>query len=81
MALGARTKFGAPMFEHELFRKQMYCTEESTCDIFWDFSASRSDSTPGELCPLAPLVTPLTVSIRLSSNVYFVQVLHTYILL
>jgi len=25
MASGARSKFGAPMFETELFRKQMYC--------------------------------------------------------
>ena len=23
----ARSMFGAPMFEHEVFRKQMYCTE------------------------------------------------------
>jgi len=27
MAPGARSKFGAPMFEPEVFRKQMYCTE------------------------------------------------------
>jgi len=33
MAPGARSKFGAPIFEAEVFRKQMYCTEESTCDI------------------------------------------------
>jgi len=24
---GARSKFGAPMFEPEVFRKQMYCIE------------------------------------------------------
>ena len=29
-ASGARSKFGAPMFEPEVFRKQMYCIEEST---------------------------------------------------
>jgi len=27
MAPGARSKFGAPIFEPEVFRKQMYCTE------------------------------------------------------
>jgi len=27
MAPGTRNKFGAPMFEPEVFRKQMYCTE------------------------------------------------------
>jgi len=27
MAPGARSKFGAPVFEPEDFRKQMYCTE------------------------------------------------------
>jgi len=27
MAPGARSKFGAPMFQPEVFRKQMYCTE------------------------------------------------------
>jgi len=33
MAPGARHKFGAPMFEPEVFRKQMYCIEGSACDI------------------------------------------------
>jgi len=35
---GARCKFSASIFEPEVFRKQMYCTEECTCDIigiFW----------------------------------------------
>ena len=27
MAPEARSKFGAPVFEPEVFRKQMYCTE------------------------------------------------------
>jgi len=27
MAPGARSKFGAPIFEPEVFRKQIYCTE------------------------------------------------------
>jgi len=38
------------MFELEVFRKQIYCIEESTCDIFGGFRR------PGNC---APLVTPL----------------------
>jgi len=45
------------MFEFEVFRKQMYCIEESACDICLDFlappqsfGAPRSDSEPGKLC-------------------------------
>jgi len=37
MASGARSKFGAPMFENEAFREQTYCIEESTCDIIGTF--------------------------------------------
>jgi len=33
MAPGARSRFGAPMFEPEIFRKHMHCIEESICDI------------------------------------------------
>jgi len=47
------------MFEPEIFRKQKYCIEESTCDIVGTFRCTRSHSAPGELLPLAPLVTPL----------------------
>jgi len=48
MAPGARSKFGAPMFEPDIFRKQMYCIEESICDIV---GTLWRDSAPGELCP------------------------------
>jgi len=51
-------KFGVPMFEPEVFRKQMYCSAKSAYDIAVT-SPPRSDSAPGELCPLAPLVTSL----------------------
>jgi len=53
------------MLEFEVFRKQMYCIEESTCDIVCflappqSFGAPRSDSAPGHFASLAPLVTPL----------------------
>ena len=53
MAPGARSKFGAPIFETEVFRKQMYCIEESTGDIVrtfrrppHQFGAARSDLAP-----------------------------------
>jgi len=49
------------MLEPEVFRKPMYCTEESTCDIVGYFSvppavirSPNSDSAPGELRPLLP---------------------------
>jgi len=57
MAPGARCKFGAPIFEPEVFRKQMYCTEVLVTLL--GLSAPRSHSAPGELCPLPPVVTPL----------------------
>jgi len=44
------------MFKSKVFRKQMYCVEESTCEIFKTFPRPRSDlaphsdSAPGELC-------------------------------
>jgi len=60
MAPGTRSKFGAPMFEPEVFRKQMYCFKESTGDIAGTFGAANSDSAPGELCPLFPLVMTLS---------------------
>jgi len=41
MAPGARSKFGAPMFEPEVFRKQMCGIEESTCDIVRVFGVPR----------------------------------------
>jgi len=57
--------FGATMVEFEVFRKQMYCIEESTCDLVLTFRRPRSHSAlpvvirrpgnsaplPGEFCP------------------------------
>ena len=37
MVPGARSKFGAPMFETKVIRKQMCCIERSTCHIVWTF--------------------------------------------
>jgi len=52
---GKETSLAPPMFEPEVFRKQMYCIEESTCNIVGTFRRPRSDSAPGELCPACPL--------------------------
>jgi len=56
MASGARNKFDTPMFEPDVFRKQMYCIEESTWEIVRTFRCPRSDSASGEFCP--PLLRP-----------------------
>jgi len=71
MAPWARSKFGASMFEPEVFRTQMYCIGESACDsvgTFWCphnhsaphavFQHPRSDLAPVELLSLPPLVMP-----------------------
>ena len=51
------------MFEHEVFRKHIYCIEKSTCDIVGTFRHHRSDSAPGELCPRCPsLYAPALVA-------------------
>ena len=68
---GTRSKFGAPIFESEVFRRQMYCIEEFTCDIVGTFRRPRSQSAPPQyfsppewfgarvITPPLPLVTPL----------------------
>ena len=51
------------MFEPEVFRKQMYCIEERTCDIVGTFSApSALIRRPGSCAPFAPLITPSLAS-------------------
>ena len=51
MAPGTRSKFGAPMFEPEVFRKQMHCTEVLVT-LLGLFGARG-------IVPYAPVVTPL----------------------
>jgi len=43
-----------PMFEPEVFRKQMYCIEESTCDNVGTFGTPIVIWRPGHFAPLAP---------------------------
>ena len=67
-ARGARNKFGTPMFTPEVFRKQIYCNEESTWDIVetfrglpqW-FGAPIVIRRPGNFAPLSSLVTSLAM--------------------
>ena len=51
---GARSKFGAPMFEPEVFRKQMYCTEVRVT-LLGLFGVPQSFGARG----IVPLATPL----------------------
>ena len=76
MAPGARSKFGAPMFETDLLEANVvYSFEESTSDTFGTFRlppqllgalcsdlAPHSDSAPEELRPPCPLRYALVVA-------------------
>ena len=62
MAPGARSWFGTAMLEFEVFRKHIYCIEESTCDIVGNFCAPVVIWRPGNCPPLDPLVTPLCMT-------------------
>ena len=63
MGPGTRSKFDGCMFEPEASRKQMYCIEESTCDIVGTFRHPPLwFGDWGFVPPLPPLVTPLATS-------------------
>jgi len=48
------------MFEFEVFRKQMYCIEESILvTLLGVFDAPITIQHPGNCAPFPPLVTPL----------------------
>jgi len=57
MAPGVRSKFGAPMFEPEVFRKQMYCTEVlvTLLGLFGAFMVIRR---PGNCASSPPSLRP-----------------------
>jgi len=61
MALGTRSMFVAPMFESEVFRKQMYCIEKSPCYIVGTFRPAPQSfgaqiviRRPGTCAPFPP---------------------------
>jgi len=57
MAPGARNKFGAPIFQPELFRKQMYCIEKVLVTL-GSFGAPIVIQRPGNCVPLPPSLRP-----------------------
>ena len=59
MAQGARSKFGVPMFEPKVIREQVYCVEESTCDIVVILAPSAVIRHPGNCAPIPPFVSSL----------------------
>jgi len=61
MAPGTSSKFGAPMFEPAVIRKQMYFidVEESACVTWLGFSAPLTVARlPGNCAPLVPSLRP-----------------------
>jgi len=54
MAPGARSKFGAPMFELEAFRKQMYCNEEILVTLLGLLTPSQWFCARGIVPPFPP---------------------------
>jgi len=77
IAPGARSKFGAPIFEPEVFRKQMNCTEVIVT-LLGLFGAPQSFSAlivirhPGNCAPFPPSLRPwlLRAATRLNKSWY-----------
>jgi len=59
MAPGIRKKFGALIFEPEVFGKQMYCFEKVLMALLWVL-APAVIRRPGNI-PIAPFVTSLVL--------------------
>jgi len=60
MAPGARSKFGAPMFEPEVFGSKCTVLRKVLVTLLGLFGAPHSDSAPGELCsPYLPRYAPV----------------------
>jgi len=59
MTPGARSKFGAPMFEPEVFRKQMHVLKKVLVTLLGLFGAPMVIQRPGNCAPFVPFVTPL----------------------
>ena len=54
MARGARNKFDAPVFEPEVFRKQMYCFEKKCWWLVGTFWPPAVIPRPGNCSPCTP---------------------------
>jgi len=75
------------MFEPELFRKQIHCIEETTCNISGTFRRPILTRRPGNCAPLSP---PRYAPDRMSpsdavdlgrpcNNLFEIQVVHRYV--
>ena len=60
-----KKKFGAPIFEPELFRKQMYCFEKSAYDIAVNFWLRAVIRRPGNCSPFPPSLRLWCYAIKL----------------
>jgi len=78
------------MFQPDLFQKQIYCIEESTCDIFGTIQPPAVFPHLGNCAPLSPLIVTqhfvlevfktLCISLRISLKILRVMsecVVHT----
>jgi len=78
MASGARSKFGAPMFEPEVFRKQIYCCTKVLVTLFGLFGDPQSFGALivirrlGNCAPCPPSLRPwlLRAATRLNKSWY-----------
>jgi len=59
MAPGTRRKFGAPMFEPEVFGSKSTVLKKVLATLLGLFGAPAVIWHPGNCAPLPPLVTPL----------------------
>jgi len=62
------------MFEPKVFPEQMYCTEESTCDIVGTFRLLPVIPRPGHCSPLPPSLRPCSIvfweTVSVSQNTF-----------
>ena len=87
--MGAKTTKVHPWrwdwFEPEVFQKQIYCIEESSCQIVGTFRRPHSNSSPEELCPPCPLLRPCPAVVKYNSHIikyenflaYFMRILNS----
>jgi len=72
MAPGARSKFGAPVFESEVFRKQMYCIKVLVT-LLGFFGALIVIGRPGNHAPYPRRYAPGYRAQRLASTNHSAQ--------
>ena len=89
MAPGTRSKFGAPMFEPEVFQKKIHCIEVLvSCDIVGTFQRSPLSfgaliviRRPGNCAPMLPSLRPWALSHVLNLATIYVKTFGSFGLL